>query len=84
MRLLQIVVKEIVVENTDVTKGLIDYINNHCVTNVVLGASSRSALGRLLYLNVNVSVAYDASLPKKRTWLITFVAGNIGLMMCQR
>ncbi|KAM3289394.1 U-box domain-containing protein 35-like isoform X1 [Capsicum chacoense] len=42
----RIVVKEIVVENTDVTKGLIDYINNHCVTNVVLGASSRSALGR--------------------------------------
>ncbi|CAN4095551.1 unnamed protein product [Withania somnifera] len=42
----RIVVKEIVVENTEVSKGLLDYISSHCVTNIVLGASSRSALGR--------------------------------------
>ncbi|KAK4374247.1 hypothetical protein RND71_004924 [Anisodus tanguticus] len=38
--------KEIVLENTEVSKGLVDYINSHSVTDIVLGASSRSALGR--------------------------------------
>ncbi|MCD7447857.1 hypothetical protein HAX54_035788 [Datura stramonium] len=42
----RIVVKEIAIENTEVSKGLLDYINSHCVTNIVLGASCRSALGR--------------------------------------
>ncbi|XP_016458575.1 U-box domain-containing protein 35-like isoform X1 [Nicotiana tabacum] len=42
----RIVVKEIVLEDNEVSKGLLDYINGHCVTNIVLGASSRSALGR--------------------------------------
>ncbi|XP_060173637.1 U-box domain-containing protein 35-like isoform X1 [Lycium barbarum] len=42
----RIVVNEIVLENTEVSKGLLDYINSNCVTNIVLGASSRSALGR--------------------------------------
>lgn len=58
LRLLQIVVKEIVIENTEASKGLLEYINSNSVTNIVLGASSRSALGRLLSLSV--SVAYSS------------------------
>lgn len=42
----RIVVKEIVIENTEASKGLLEYINSNSVTNIVLGASSRSALGR--------------------------------------
>lgn len=57
LKWLQIVVKEIVLEDNEVSKGLLDYINGHCVTNIVLGASSRSALGRLLSLSFSVSYA---------------------------
>ncbi|XP_009591658.1 U-box domain-containing protein 35-like isoform X1 [Nicotiana tomentosiformis] len=41
-----IAVKEVVIEDIEVSKGLLDYINNHRITNIVLGASSRSALSR--------------------------------------
>ncbi|XP_009780371.1 U-box domain-containing protein 35 [Nicotiana tabacum] len=41
-----IAVKEVVIEDIEVSKGLLDYINSHRVTNIVLGASSRSALSR--------------------------------------
>ncbi|XP_022865345.1 U-box domain-containing protein 35-like [Olea europaea var. sylvestris] len=41
-----IIVREAVIEGDDVSNSLIDYINHHHVTNVVLGGSSRSALSR--------------------------------------
>ncbi|MCD7467833.1 hypothetical protein HAX54_005479, partial [Datura stramonium] len=41
-----IAVKEVVVEDISVSKGLLDYINNYHITNIVLGASSRSAFSR--------------------------------------
>ncbi|KAI3468100.1 hypothetical protein Pfo_024763 [Paulownia fortunei] len=40
------IVQEVVVEGTDVHTALLDYINNHYVTNIVLGASSRNTLSR--------------------------------------
>ncbi|XP_019069765.1 U-box domain-containing protein 35-like isoform X2 [Solanum lycopersicum] len=41
-----IAVKEVIVEDISVSKGLLDYINNYHITNVVVGASSRSAFSR--------------------------------------
>ncbi|KAK4367276.1 hypothetical protein RND71_015156 [Anisodus tanguticus] len=41
-----IAVKEVVIEDISVSKGLLDYINSYRVTNIVLGASSRSAFSR--------------------------------------
>ncbi|XP_060175531.1 U-box domain-containing protein 35-like [Lycium barbarum] len=41
-----IAVKEVVIEDISVSKGLLDYINSYHVTNIVLGASSRSAFSR--------------------------------------
>lgn len=45
----KIAVKEVVIEDIEVSKGLLDYINSHRVTNIVLGASSRSALSRFVW-----------------------------------
>ncbi|KAL0394189.1 UNVERIFIED_CONTAM: U-box domain-containing protein 52 [Sesamum latifolium] len=39
-----IIVNEVVLEGLDVHTTLLDYINSHQVTNIVLGASSRNAL----------------------------------------
>ncbi|KAK4388728.1 U-box domain-containing protein 52 [Sesamum angolense] len=39
-----IIVNEVVLEGIDVHTTLLDYINSHQVTNIVLGASSRNAL----------------------------------------
>ncbi|KAF5188909.1 U-box domain-containing protein [Thalictrum thalictroides] len=36
--------KEVVLEDTDVTKALVDYINTNRVSTIVVGASTRSAL----------------------------------------
>ncbi|XP_049368407.1 U-box domain-containing protein 35-like [Solanum verrucosum] len=41
-----IAVKEVIIEDISVSKGLLDYINNYHITNVVVGASSRSAFSR--------------------------------------
>ncbi|CAN4125054.1 unnamed protein product [Withania somnifera] len=41
-----IAVKEVVIEDISVSKGLLDYINGFGVSNIVLGASSRSAFSR--------------------------------------
>ncbi|GAB2223593.1 hypothetical protein Droror1_Dr00017734 [Drosera rotundifolia] len=36
--------KEVILEDADVAKALVDYINSNCIANVVVGASSRNAL----------------------------------------
>ncbi|XP_074286906.1 U-box domain-containing protein 52-like isoform X1 [Silene latifolia] len=36
--------KEVVLEETDVAKAIIDYVSNNYITNIVLGASTRNAL----------------------------------------
>ncbi|KAF3620693.1 putative NIPA-like protein 2-like isoform X1 [Capsicum annuum] len=41
-----IAVKEVVIEDISVSKGLLDYINSYRVSNIILGASSRSAFSR--------------------------------------
>ncbi|GMQ02482.1 hypothetical protein CsSME_00048688 [Camellia sinensis var. sinensis] len=38
--------KEVVIEDSDVSKALLSYINNNFIANVVLGASTRNALAR--------------------------------------
>ncbi|XP_019190528.1 PREDICTED: U-box domain-containing protein 35-like [Ipomoea nil] len=41
-----IIMKEDFIEDTEVAKAIVGYINTHRVSNVVLGASSRSAISR--------------------------------------
>ncbi|KAK9741733.1 hypothetical protein RND81_03G124600 [Saponaria officinalis] len=36
--------KEVILEDTDVSRAILDYINSNFISNVVLGASSRNAL----------------------------------------
>lgn len=36
--------KEVILEDADVAKALVDYVNSNFITNIVLGASSRNAL----------------------------------------
>ncbi|KAG8381782.1 hypothetical protein BUALT_Bualt05G0008400 [Buddleja alternifolia] len=42
----KVIMQEVVLEGTDVHNTLLDYINNHHVTNIVLGASSRNPITR--------------------------------------
>ncbi|KAA8538725.1 hypothetical protein F0562_028294 [Nyssa sinensis] len=41
-----IVIKEAVLDDSDVSKALLEYINRNCISSIVLGASSRNALAR--------------------------------------
>ncbi|KAH9617740.1 hypothetical protein KSS87_003045, partial [Heliosperma pusillum] len=43
-QLYQVQLKEVVLEDTDVGRAIIDYVSNNYITNVVIGASSRNAL----------------------------------------
>ncbi|XP_035547198.1 U-box domain-containing protein 35 isoform X2 [Juglans regia] len=38
--------KEVVVEDNDVSKALLDYVNKNCIDSIVVGASTRNALTR--------------------------------------
>ncbi|KAL7112256.1 hypothetical protein ACP275_05G141000 [Erythranthe tilingii] len=42
----RIVMQVVILEGADVHNTLLDYINSHCITNVVLGASSRTLMTR--------------------------------------
>ncbi|KAG9145593.1 hypothetical protein Leryth_021548 [Lithospermum erythrorhizon] len=44
-----IMLKENIVEDTDVSKAILDFVKKHCVTNLVLGASSKSHLTRMVW-----------------------------------
>ncbi|GAB2285975.1 hypothetical protein Dimus_020400 [Dionaea muscipula] len=39
-----ILLKEVILEDVDVAKAIVDYISMNCITNAVVGASSRNAL----------------------------------------
>ncbi|XP_019161918.1 PREDICTED: U-box domain-containing protein 35-like [Ipomoea nil] len=41
-----LIVKEVIVEDSDVSKALVEYINKYRISNIVLGASTRSAIAR--------------------------------------
>ncbi|XP_048134205.1 U-box domain-containing protein 35-like isoform X2 [Rhodamnia argentea] len=54
-------IKEMVVEENDVAKGLLEYIANNCITSIVMGAASRNTLARKLkYTDVATSVSKSA------------------------
>lgn len=38
--------KEVILDDSDVSKAILDYINKNCITNLVAGASQRNALTR--------------------------------------
>ena len=44
--------KEVVIDDSDVAKAIVDYVNKNCITNLVAGASQRNALTRLVYLSM--------------------------------
>ncbi|KAF6157242.1 hypothetical protein GIB67_041703 [Kingdonia uniflora] len=41
-------VKEVILDDMDVTEAIIAYVKSHCINNVVVGASTRNALTRRL------------------------------------
>lgn len=40
--------KEVILEDSDVTKALVEYININCINNIVVGTSTRNAITRSL------------------------------------
>lgn len=42
--------KEVVLEDVDISKALADYITTHHIHNIVVGASNRNALTRYLHI----------------------------------
>uniref|UniRef100_A0A5B7B0T7 RING-type E3 ubiquitin transferase n=1 Tax=Davidia involucrata TaxID=16924 RepID=A0A5B7B0T7_DAVIN len=41
-----IIIKEAILEDSDVSKALLEYVNNNYITSIVLGASTRNGLAR--------------------------------------
>ncbi|KAI3866208.1 hypothetical protein MKX03_005170 [Papaver bracteatum] len=56
--------KEVVIEDNDVCKAIIDYISVNCINNIVVGASTRSALARKFRNNVEIPSAIVKSAPE--------------------
>ncbi|KAI8544631.1 hypothetical protein RHMOL_Rhmol08G0311700 [Rhododendron molle] len=54
--------KEVVLHDIDVSNALVDFISTHSITNLVLGASNRSALTRA-FRNVDVPTTVSKSAP---------------------
>lgn len=46
----QMQMKEVVLEDVDISKALADYITTHHIHNIVVGASNRNALTRYLHI----------------------------------
>ena len=40
----QVQVKEVILDDSDVAKAILDYVNSNFITNIVIGASTRNAL----------------------------------------
>ncbi|KAI3842585.1 hypothetical protein MKW92_035683 [Papaver armeniacum] len=64
MLLLTVQGKEVVLEDNDVCKAIIDYISVNCINNIVVGASTRSALARKFRNNVEIPSAIVKSAPE--------------------
>lgn len=50
----QIEAKEVVLHDIEVSNALVDYISNHSVSNIVVGASNRNALTRSLSISLSL------------------------------
>jgi len=48
---------EVILDDTDVSKAVLDYVNNNLVTNLVLGSSSKSPFARSLKFTKSHDVA---------------------------
>nr|DAD44358.1 TPA_asm: hypothetical protein HUJ06_002588 [Nelumbo nucifera] len=55
-------VREVVLEDVDVSKAITDYINNNYISNIVVGASSRNAITRR-FRNADVASCLTKSAP---------------------
>lgn len=56
-------VKEVILEDTDVTKALVEYININCINNIVVGTSTRNAITRK-FRNHDVPTSLTKSAPE--------------------
>ncbi|KAK6927259.1 UspA [Dillenia turbinata] len=54
--------KEVLVEDTDVTKGILEYIANKCISNLVVGASPKGSFTRKFW-SVNIGANLVKSAP---------------------
>lgn len=46
---IQVQLREVVLDDTDVPRALVDYVHKNCINNFVVGSSTRSALARFLF-----------------------------------
>lgn len=53
---MQLQFKEVILDDTDVPKALVDFIANRIIDKLILGQSSRNALIRYLFSNVKHSI----------------------------
>lgn len=49
----QVQLKEVLLEDTDVAKAILDYINKNYINSIVVGASTRNAFARFFSLIFN-------------------------------
>ncbi|PRQ27995.1 putative protein kinase RLK-Pelle-RLCK-IXb family [Rosa chinensis] len=56
--------KEVILDEHDVARALLDYINNNYINNIVVGASTRNALTRRLKGNMDVASILTKSAPE--------------------
>lgn len=54
--------KEVVLDDYDVSRAIVDYLNNHYVNNIVVGTSTRNALTRK-FRNTDVGTSLTKSAP---------------------
>lgn len=56
----QIQLKEVVLDEQDVAKALLDYISTNYINNIVVGASTRNALTRFHFsLSIKISTFFE-------------------------
>ncbi|OVA08400.1 Protein kinase domain [Macleaya cordata] len=56
--------KEVILEDSDVSKALLDYISTNCINNIVVGASTRNALTRKFRNTADVPTSIAKSAPE--------------------
>lgn len=54
----QVQLREVVLEDNDVPKALLDYIYKNCIQSIIVGASTRNALSRSLSLSQSIVCEY--------------------------
>lgn len=77
----QVHLKEVVLEDNDIPKAILDYIHKNCIESIVVGASTRNALSRSLSLSQSIVYEYKRETDQLYIYGVGIDAGNSKDMM---